>query len=310
MPDTSRDPNPRHSRELRRDKPRHGKVKPRKSEILIPEFHLTDNHNPMENFPQPNPALGTPDVPIPPLPHTSELFRDLPNPAESVGTPPNDAASFRMVPPTSAMFRKKTHTVTVREAARLFETAGVARTERSIVNWCQPNPLGIARLDAYFDPNERRWLLTPESIERAIAEERAKATRTNPTNAAPFGTQTPPNSEAPNPSASIPSETHAPKQSTPEQPPPSRPATNRTDNSGDTERDRELADLRNANFDLKITNRAKDFFIDQLQRERETLLRQVVDASQKLGRLESRLEHLLPTDSEDQSSEPYRPPQQ
>lgn len=265
----------------------------------------------MENFPQTNPALGTPDAPIPPLPHNSELFRELPNPAESVGTPPNDSASFRMIPPPSAMFRKETHTVTVREAARLFETAGVARTERSIVNWCQPNPQGIARLDAYFDPNERRWLLTPESIERAIAEERAKATRTIPTNAAPFGTQSPPNSEAPNPLDPTPSETHAPKQATPEPPAQSRPATtNRTESTEDTERDRELADLRNANFDLKITNRAKDFFIDQLQKERESLLRQVVDASQKVGRLESRLEHLLPTDSEDRSSEPYPPPQQ
>ena len=307
MLDTSWNLNPRHSRELPRDAPRRGKLKPRKSEIPIPEFHLTDNHNPMETFPQTNPVLRTPDAPIPPLPHTSELFRELPNPAESVGTPPNDAASFRMVPSPPAIFRKETHTVTVREAARLFETAGVARTERSIVNWCQPNPQGIARLDAYFDPNERRWLLTPESIERAIAEERAKANRTVPTNAVPFGTPNPPNSEAPNPSAPIPSETHGPKQTTPEPAPPSRPSTNRTDNTEDRELDRELADLRNANFDLKITNRAKDFFIDQLQKERETLLHQVVDASQKVGRLESRLEHLRLGDSAQPASEAFRP---
>jgi hypothetical protein len=43
--------------------------------------------------------------------------------------------------------------MTVRETARLFETAGVARSERSIVNWCQKNRQGIARLDAYYDPN-------------------------------------------------------------------------------------------------------------------------------------------------------------
>src|SRR5438034_3727481 len=27
---------------------------------------------------------------------------------------------------------------------------------RSIINWCQPNKLGVCRLDNYFDPNERR----------------------------------------------------------------------------------------------------------------------------------------------------------
>jgi hypothetical protein len=38
----------------------------------------------------------------------------------------------------------------VREAARLFEEAGASRTERSIINWCQPNRQGVSRLDAFF----------------------------------------------------------------------------------------------------------------------------------------------------------------
>jgi hypothetical protein len=61
--------------------------------------------------------------------------------------------------------------------ARMFETAGVARTERSITNWCQPNKSGIARLDAYFDPNERRYFITPQSTELEIQEEKAKAVK-------------------------------------------------------------------------------------------------------------------------------------
>jgi len=62
----------------------------------------------------------------------------------------------------------------------MFEVAGVARTERSIINWCQLNSQGVARLDAYFDPNERRYYITPQSVELAIAEEKAKAARNTP----------------------------------------------------------------------------------------------------------------------------------
>src|SRR6202043_2905327 len=75
--------------------------------------------------------------------------------------------------------RKENHTLTVREAARLFESAGVARTERSITNWCQPNRTGVARLDAYYDPNERKYYISPQSVELAIAEEKAKAAKVN-----------------------------------------------------------------------------------------------------------------------------------
>jgi len=32
---------------------------------------------------------------------------------------------------------------------------GGARAERSVTDWCQPNKMDIARLDCYFDPNER-----------------------------------------------------------------------------------------------------------------------------------------------------------
>src|SRR5438876_5493939 len=59
----------------------------------------------------------------------------------------------------------------------MFESAGVARTERSIVNWCRPNKLGMPRIDAYFDPNERKYFITPQSVELAIAEETARAAK-------------------------------------------------------------------------------------------------------------------------------------
>src|SRR5664279_3787032 len=90
---------------------------------------------------------------------------EVPNSSETFGKFRNHAESFRMLPNDTE--RKENHTLTVRETARMFEAAGVARTERSIVNWCQPNRTGIARLNSYFDPNERRYYISPQSVEQA-----------------------------------------------------------------------------------------------------------------------------------------------
>jgi hypothetical protein len=111
------------------------------------------------------------------VPKSSENFGTVQNTSEPIGKVRNDADAFRSVPRISE--RKKNHSLTIRDVARLFETAGVARTERSIVNWCQPNRQGICRLDCYFDPNERKYYLTPQSVERVIAEEKARATKAN-----------------------------------------------------------------------------------------------------------------------------------
>lgn len=185
------------------------------------------------------------------VPNDAESFRTVPNPAESFGHVPQPAESFR----TTLSVRRENCTLTVREVARLFEAAGVARSERSITNWCQPNRQGIARLEAYYDPNERRYFITPQSVEAVIAEEKAKAAKANaeplPHVAEAFRT--------------------APK-----------PAEAASDGT-------ELAELRKENFDLKITNRGKDYFIDQLKSEREGLLKQLVDSSQRVGQLETRL---------------------
>src|SRR5260370_29340942 len=103
------------------------------------------------------------------LPHASAPFGTVPHDSESFGSIPNGSEPFRTLPKGSE--RKENHTLTVREVARMFEAAGVARTERSITNWCQPDRSGVARLDAYLDPNERRYFITPQSVELAIQEE-------------------------------------------------------------------------------------------------------------------------------------------
>jgi hypothetical protein len=191
----------------------------------------------------------------------SETFRTLPHDAENFGNVPNKSEGFGNI--RHASERKENHTLTVREAARHFEVAGVARTERSITNWCQPNKMGIARLDCYFDPNERRYFISPESVRLAIEEEKAKATKSETTGA---------------------NSSHVTVLSKQEE---DREPRSFGSNRHDSE---DASELRKELFDLKIANRAKDLFIDQLKIERESILGQLIRSSHTLGELETKLQ--------------------
>jgi hypothetical protein len=196
----------------------------------------------------------------------SESFRTVPHGSETFGKFPNDSARFGSVPHPSE--RKESHTLTVREAARMFEAAGVARTERSITNWCQPNRAGIPRLDAYFDPNERKYYISPQSVELAIAEEKAKAAKINDPSES-FG-MLPQNSE---PFRAVPNDAETVK-------------INQPAPAGDESR---VKELERENLDLRITNRGKDMYIEQLKLEQDRFVGQLLDATHKLGVLETKL---------------------
>jgi hypothetical protein len=191
------------------------------------------------------------------VPHSSEGFGEVPKDAESFGSIPNGSEIFRIVPKGAG--RNENHTLTVREVARRFDAAGVARTERSVTNWCQPNKSGIARLDAYFDPNERRYLITPQSAELAVQEEKARMAKIN---------------EPSEPVGSLPKAPE--RQETP-------PATVSEASAG------KIKELEHEIMDLRITNRGKDFFIQQLQKEREGHIQQLMTSSHRIGELETKL---------------------
>jgi len=181
-----------------------------------------------------------------PLPNGSEPFRTVPHASESFGNVPH------------ASERTDNHTLTVREVARMFEAADVARTERSIVNWCQPNRQGIARLGAFFDTNDRRWFITLQSVESAIAEEKAKALN--------------PGQNPSEPLTSIP-----------------KPTETGNDNVRAGADADNTASLEKELMDLRILNRGKDYFIEQLQKEREAMLEKLVSGSHRIGELEANL---------------------
>jgi hypothetical protein len=196
------------------------------------------------------------------MPNTSENYGSIPNHAERFGKVPNSAEPFRTIPKASV--RSENHTLTVREVAHLFEAAGVARTERSIINWCQPNKMGVARLDYYFDPNERKYFISPQSVEAAIQEEKEKASK---------GTGILGGGE------------------------PLRKDSETLENVDKKLTDEhQVRELEKEILDLKITNRGKDYFIDQLQKEREGFAQErqgyvekLMSFTRKVGELETKL---------------------
>ena len=114
-----------------------------------------DNPTPPSTFMEPNQQPDSHANPEGVAPHDSASFSTVPKDSENFRSARNDSERIRNVPQISE--RKENHTLTVREVARKFEAAGVARTERSIVNWCQFNSQGVARLDAYFEVMRSPW---------------------------------------------------------------------------------------------------------------------------------------------------------
>ena len=208
------------------------------------------------------------------IPNSSETFGTVPHPSETFRSVPNASASFRTFPKPSE--RTANHTLTVREAARMFEDAGVSRTERSIVNWCLPNKHDVARLDGVYDANERKWFITQESVERAIAEEQARAARHN--DPLPNLSETVRNDvkeEVPNASEA-------------------RPKRESSDSDAG-----EVTELNAKLRDLEIATRVKDFAIKKLEgdlqnadAERKGYIQQLIDKSHQIGSLETQLRQI------------------
>ena len=182
------------------------------------------------------------------VPQVAAEFRTLPQTAEDFGTVPQVAE------------RKENHTLTVRETARMFETAGVARTERSIINWCQPNRQGITRLDSYYDPNERKYYITPQSVEAVIQEEIQRVKKsTEASGSETFGS-----------------------------------SVARVKHSGNVNvaDEKRLKEMEREIFDLQIANRGKDYLIGELNKERNRFFDQLLDANRTVGQLETKLNQL------------------
>ena len=181
--------------------------------------------------------------------------------SETFGNVPQRSEEFGKLPNLSE--RTKNHTLTVRAVVKMFEQAGVARTERSIVNWCSPNKQGMTRLHCYYDPNEHKYFITPESVGLAIKEEKSKL-------------------ESKKVSADSEDVGNVPKAS--EQEPGSIELQDK-----DNRNEKNIEELKGVIVDLKITNRVKDAFIKGMTEEKNNMLTKLLVYSRKVGELETKL---------------------
>src|SRR5919106_2661671 len=198
----------------------------------------------------------------------SEVFGSVRNHSERFGTPPNLSDELERV---------EKYSLTVREVARMFEDAGVARTERSITNWCTPNAHGVPRLACQFEPNEHRWLITEESVRLAIAEEIVRQRELEA------------RSERAGKNPMV-DERHD------EQPREEERTNERVfeqtvfEGEGSlTEKEKIIRELEYKLRDEQIASRAKDIALNRMESERKDLLDQVVKWSHRVGVLETKL---------------------
>lgn len=193
----------------------------------------------------------------------SENFRTIPNDSESFGILQKDSETFRMLPNTSE--RKESHILTAREVVKIFESAGVPRTERSIINWCHLNKDGVSRLDCFYDSNERKYFITPQSMELAIKEEQAKIKAAGEAGRS--------ESELPKPSEPTPRPRSA------ESPPSSSDAPDLVKTL--------RARVRRLTLQTEVDKR----FIEKLDTERQNFIEHMLEQSRQIGMLETEVMH-------------------
>ena len=211
-------------------------------------------------MPEENKSIKLPEL-LGPASEKAETSYDVPHVSADFRKIPQDAEAFGTVPQGSEL--RENHTLTVKETARRFEMAGVARTERSIINWCQPNRQGIARLDGYYDPNERKYYITSQSVETAIQEEIQRAKQTTEVPAAEsFGSSVAPVKHS------------------------------QTTTTAKAVDEHKVHELEREIMDLKIANRGKDYLIDQLKGERTGFFEKLLSANRTVGQLETKLQRL------------------
>jgi hypothetical protein len=187
--------------------------------------------------------------------------------------PPSDDSRAR--PPSAARIRTVDHILTAEDVVELFRKAGVSRSIRRVTEYCQRGDL-----DAFRDPDERRWYVTPASANELIKhfqELRSRhATiadiRMVPPLTAGSGTQPP--TTAGDGSPRQPTVGSDPLVRTPDLPPHAA---------------EKIKQLEDEVTGLKISNQAKDIVIGQLKDERTSFIQQLQKRAFTIGRLKTKL---------------------
>lgn len=174
--------------------------------------------------------------------------------------------------------------IVMEDAYAMFDSEGERRSVRMIAEYCKTGELVCS-----YDSDDKRWHITQESVENKIKKIKALNARK---------VARPPQSTSEHFS-----ERPAAPQSTPEA---VQPKSDAAYPPAD-----DMKKLEREILDLKILNRGKDYFIEQLQKEREDFITRIETSSHLIGQLETKLLQLeaprQPTPGNDTfSSSPVR----
>jgi hypothetical protein len=148
------------------------------------------------------------------------------------------------------------------ETYALFEKEGERRSVRMIAEYCKNG-----ELVCFYDSDDKRWHITRASVENKIGKIKALNAR----KAAPPSQNTSEHtSEAPAAPEHA-AERHQERSEAPQE-------------SSDA-----IKKLEQENLDLKIVNKGKDYFIEQLKKERDDFIAKIENNSRVIGVLETKL---------------------
>jgi len=176
--------------------------------------------------------------------------------------PPQEQTTFQDM---SGQHDPSRYSLSVEEASSLFINAGVPRSPRTVIRYCSQEHLNCIKVDT--ERNEK-YLVSQESVNARIEElkqipasgyvalQRDVSGRVKTSHDVSGHNET-------------------------------RQDTATKEEKGEIER--KIKSLESEMFDLKITNRAKDMFIDQLKAERENFVQQLMTHSKRIGELETKL---------------------
>ncbi len=170
--------------------------------------------------------------------------------------------------------QKANHTLTVKEVLTMFWNKDVEITERAITKYCHPNRQGVQLLDAYFDENERKFFITPESVPSAIEEVRARKLKMKQNYG---GIQNSPEQEQR--TGQNVREHSGREESVPEEPVKQTPGEDKE----------KIKELEEKVFDLSVSNKAKGQIIEHMQEERKETIETMRNDRTFIGKLKTKL---------------------
>jgi hypothetical protein len=180
------------------------------------------------------------------------------------------------------------YTLTVEEVSRLFSNGGVPRSPRTIDRYCKSGHLVCMKIET--ERNEK-YLITPDSVTTRIKELQQVA----PTGHVETERDTSRHVETQQDMSR-----HDVKQE-------------QLTNDEKAEFEERIRELERENFDLQITNRAKDYFVDELKKEREyfesvrkDMTQKLIETSQRVGELQVKVHQLeAPRQGETKATEQH-----